>query len=366
MGTYRIAVLPGDGIGPEVMKEALKVLRAVERAIPHLRFNCQEYPTGALCYQRTGTDLPVKTFEACKQSDAILFGSAGLPDIRFADGTEILPQITLRFVLDLYAGVRPIKRYGGIPPVLKANPPIDYILLRENTEGLYASRGGGVRIGGELAVDNMVITRKGTERIVRYAFMLAEKRNGAPADGKKRVTCVDKSNVLRSMALFREVFDQVASEFQDIASDHVYADAMALYMVQQPQRFDVVVMENMFGDILSDLAAGTVGGMGLAPSADVGEKYGLFQSSHGSAPDIAGKGIANPVAQILSVAMMLNWLGDQKLDPQVKKAAKTIEAGVAKVLMDPQYHTADQGGRASTSIFGDAVANEVEGLVEPS
>ena len=366
MGTYRIAVLPGDGVGPEVTEEALKVLNAVERAFPNLRFNCKEYPTGALCYQKTGTDLPLETFEACMQSDAILFGSAGLPDIRFPDGTEIAPQLTLRFKLDLYAGVRPIKRYAGVPSVLKGDPSIDYILLRENTEGLYASRGGGVRIGGELAIDNMVITRKGTERIVRYAFRLAEKRNGAPADRKKRVTCVDKSNVLRSMAFFREVFDQVASEFQGITTDHVYVDAMALYMVQQPQRFDVVVMENMFGDILSDLAAGTVGGMGLAPSADVGENYGLFQSSHGSAPDIAGKGIANPVAQILSTAMMLDWLGDRKSDLQAKMAAKTIEAGVAKVLRDLQHHTADLSGKASTSMVGDAVAKEVERLVEPS
>jgi 3-isopropylmalate dehydrogenase len=366
MGNFKIAVLPGDGIGPEVIKESLKVLKAVERALPQLRFDCQEYPLGALCYQKTGTDLPLETFEACMQSDAILFGSAGLPDIRFPDGTEIAPQLTLRFKLDLYAGVRPIKRYAGVPSVLKGDPSIDYILLRENTEGLYASRGGGVRIGGELAIDNMVITRKGTERIVRYAFRLAEKRNGAPADRKKRVTCVDKSNVLRSMAFFREVFDQVASEFQGITTDHVYVDAMALYMVQQPQRFDVVVMENMFGDILSDLAAGTVGGMGLAPSADVGENYGLFQSSHGSAPDIAGKGIANPVAQILSAAMMLDWLGDRKSDLQAKMAAKTIEAGVAKVLRDLQHHTADLSGKASTSMVGDAVAKEVERSVEPS
>jgi len=359
--TYQIAVLPGDGVGPEVMREALKVLKAVEMAFPNLRFNFKEYPTGARYYQQTGSDLPQETFEACKQSDAILFGSAGLPDIRYPDGTEVAPQLTLRFALDLYAGVRPIKRYAGVPAVLAENPPIDYVILRENTEGLYASRGGGVRIGKELVIDNMVITRKGTERIVRYAFRLAQKRNGAPADRKKRVTCVDKANVLRSMAFFRETFDEVASEFKDIIADHVYVDAMALYMVQQPQRFDVVVMENMFGDILSDLAAATVGGMGLAPSADVGENYGLFQPSHGSAPDIAGKGIANPAAQILSVAMMLDWLGDRRSDPDAKKGAKAIETAMAKVLMNPRYHTADLGGNAPTTMVGDAVANEVRG-----
>ena len=170
MGNYRIAVLAGDGIGPEVMKESLKVLRAVEKAYPGLRFQFQECPTGARCYLEKGADLPAETMKACKESDAILFGSAGLPDVRYADGTEIAPQLTLRFTLDLYAGIRPIKKYAGIRPVLAGDPPIDYVIFRENTEGLYASRGGGVRVGNELAVDNMIITRKGTERIVKYAF----------------------------------------------------------------------------------------------------------------------------------------------------------------------------------------------------
>jgi len=360
MGIYKIAVLPGDGVGPELIREARKVLRAVEKVFPDLQFDCKEFPTGALCYQKTGCDLPIETFEACRTSDAIFFGSAGLPDIRYSDGTEIAPQLTLRFTLDLYAGIRPIKKYAGVPAVLASDPPIDYIVLRENTEGLYASRGGGVRIGKELAVDNMVVTRKGTERIVRYAFQLARKRNGAPADGRRRVTCVDKANVLKSMAFFRETFDRVASEFQDIITDHIYVDAAALYMVQQPQRFDVMVMENMFGDILSDLAAGTVGGMGLGPSADVSDDYGLFQPSHGSAPDIAGKGVANPIAQILSAAMMLDWLGDKKSDPHAKMGAKAIEDAVMRVLKDPRYHTMDLGGKASTERAGDAVANEVK------
>ena len=362
MGNYKLAILPGDGIGPEVMKESLKVLKAVERAFPQLRFDCQEYPIGALCYQKTGTDLPTETFKACLESDAILFGSAGLPDIRFPDGTEIAPQLTLRFKLDLYAGIRPIKRYSGVPPVLAGNPPVDYVLIRENTEGLYASRGGGVRIGDELAIDNMVITRKGTERIVRFAFRIAQKRNGAPADRRRRVTCVDKANVLRSMAFFREIFDRVSSEFQDVLVERVYVDAMAFYMAQQPQCLDVVVMENMFGDILSDLGAGTVGGMGLAPSADVGDKYGLFQPSHGSAPDLADKKVANPIAQILSAAMMLDWLGDRRSDPDVKRGAQSIEAAVATVLMNSQYHTPDLGGNASTTMVGDAVAHGVRGL----
>ncbi len=359
MGTYQIAVLPGDGIGPEVMAEALKVLQAVEAAFPALRFTCKEYPTGARCYQETGSDLPSETLQACRTSDAILFGAAGLPNIRFADGTEIAPQLTLRFVLDLYAGVRPIKRLTGVPPTLAGDPAIDYVILRENTEGLYASRGGGIRVGNQVATDSMVITRAGTERIVRYAFRLAQKRHGAPADGKRRVTCVDKANVLKSMAFFRQIFDEVAHEFPGIETDHAYVDAMTLYMVKRPLRFDVVVAENLFGDIISDLAAGTIGGMGLAPSADVGDTYGVFQASHGTAPDIAGKGIANPIAQILSAGMMLEWLGERKQDREASAAALAIEAAVGVTLRDRCCHTADLGGVASTRVVGDAVASHI-------
>ena len=359
METYRIAVLPGDGIGPEVMAEALKVLRTVETAFPGLRFDCKEYRAGARCYKEIGTDLPSETLEACKTADAILFGSTGDPSLRFPDGTEIAPQLTLRFVLDLYAGIRPIRRYAGVPPVLADDPAIDYVIMRENTEGLYASRGAGVKVGEHVAVDSMVITRPGTERIVRYAFRIAQGRQGAPADKVRRVTCVDKANVLKSMAFFRQIFYNVAREFPSIQTEHAYVDAMTMYMVRRPLHYDVVVAENMFGDIISDLAAGTVGGLGLAPSADVSDAYGLFQPSHGTAPDIAGKGIANPIAQILSVGMMLEWLAERKQDVQAGKAARAIETAVEATLRDSRYHTADIGGRAATGAVGDAVAAEI-------
>ena len=362
MATYRIAVLPGDGIGPEVMAEALKVLRAVEANFPGLAFECKEYRTGARCFQETGTDLPSETLEACRTVDAILFGSAGLPDVRFPDATEIAPQLTLRVALDLYAGIRPIRRYAGVPPALAADPANDYVIVRENTEGLYASRGGGVRVGNQVAIDSMVVTRAGTERIARYAFRLAQRRSGAPGDGVRRVTCVDKANVLTSMAFFRQVFDEVAGAYPSVAAEHMYVDAMTVAMVQRPQRLAVVVAENMFGDILSDLGAGTVGGMGLTPSADVGDAHGLFQPSHGTAPDIAGKGIANPIAQILSTGMMLEWLAERRQDPRALAAAQAIEAAVTATLADPTYHTPDLGGRAITGAVGDAVASALHDL----
>jgi 3-isopropylmalate dehydrogenase len=359
LGIYRIAVLPGDGIGPEVMREALKVLQAVESVFPDLRFTCTEYPAGARCCQETGNDLPAETLEACRTADAILFGSAGLPEVRLPDGTETRPQLKLRFQLDLYAGVRPIKRYAGVPPVLAGDPTIDYVIVRENTEGLFASEAGGARVGDHVAVDNMVITRAGTERIVRAAFRLARQHHGAPADGTRRVTCVDKANVFRSMAFFRGIFNEVSREFPDIATEHAYVDATALFMVQRPLRLDVVVTENMFGDILSDLGAGTIGGLGLAPSGDIGDTYGLFQPSHGTAPDIAGKGIANPVAQILSARMMLEWLGGRKHDAQLSAAGSAIEAAVEATLREPRNHTVDIGGRASTGAVGDAIASQI-------
>ncbi len=359
MGSYNIAVLPGDGIGPEVVAESVKVLLALEKPFPNVRLIFSEHPIGAKCYKETGADLPDETLEACKTNDAVLFGSAGDPSIRFADGTEIAPQLTLRFVLDLYAGIRPIKKYPGIAPLLAADPPIDYVIMRENTEGLYASRGGGVRLGDEMAVDSMVITRKGTERIVKYAFEVANQRKGAPRDRKKRVTCVDKANVLKSQAYFREIYNGVAEGYPDTERDYAYVDAYTVHQIARPDLYDVVVAENMFGDIISDLAAGTIGGLGLAPSADVGDRYGVFQPSHGTAPDIAGQGIANPIAQILSASMMLTWLGERNDDADAIAAAAAIDDAVGRVLNSKSSHTGDLGGNAKTLDVGDAVASEL-------
>lgn len=364
MTAYRIAQIGGDGIGPEVLAEGVKVAEAAAgRASVKITWEPAE--VGAALYRRTGEDLPKEALDLCKSADAILFGAAGLPDVRFPDGTEIAPQITLRFLLDLYAGVRPIRLYPGVPSplALPAGRTIDYVVMRENTEGLFAARSGGATVGDDLVADTMVITRKGTERIVRRSFELALRRAAAPSTGGAGagpcVTCVDKANVFRSMAFFRKIFREVAADFPAVATDVAYIDAMTMYVVQAPWRFDVVVLENMYGDILSDLGAATVGGLGMAPSGDVGDRWALFQPSHGTAPDIAGKGLANPIGMILSAAMMLEWLGHRHHDPAALDAAARIERAVRETLAQERTKTPDIGGRASTREVGDAIASAV-------
>ncbi|MEW6753986.1 MAG: isocitrate/isopropylmalate dehydrogenase family protein [Candidatus Latescibacterota bacterium] len=353
---YEIAVLGGDGIGPEVVEQAVEVLQQVAgRCGMGLRFT--DHPCGADCYLKCGTPLPAATLEACRAADAVLLGAMGRPDVRWPDGTEMRPQIDLRFQLDLYAGVRPIYLYAAEHTPLKGLGPgdIDLVILRENVEGLFASMNGGIELRGEVAVDSMVITRSGTERVVRFAFELARRRGRQPM----KVTCVDKANVLRSMAFFRRIFDSVAASYPDVEREHAYVDALALHLVRRPASFDVLVMENMYGDITSDLAAGLVGGMGMAPSADIGEQAGVFQPSHGTAPDIAGLGVANPVATILSAAMMLDWFADRHGDAAARQGAQRIGAAVRQVLETPGTGTPDLGGRMTTQEMGKAVAGAV-------
>jgi 3-isopropylmalate dehydrogenase len=361
--TYRIIALPGDGIGPEVMEETLKVLNGALPDSGGSKIEYSEHPLGAAHYKRTGKILPTELIEKCKASDAVLLSAIGLPDIRMPDGTEVQPHqvVGLRKALDLYAAVRPIKLYPGAPSVLKnVGPGIDFIVLRENTEGLFASFGGGSAANDQAVADTMLITRQGTERIVEFAFRLAKRRNGRPLDGRRMVTCVDKANVFRSLAFFRKVFHQVAALHADIAVESCYVDAMSLYMVQAPWNYDVLVMENMFGDILSDLGAGLVGGLGLGPSAEIGESYALFQPSHGSAPEIAGMNVANPLATILSAAMMLDWLGERNEDADVTMAARRIESAVAEIIRVGNVLTSDLGGNATTAQMGDAVLKVIE------
>lgn len=358
MGTYKIAMLPGDGIGPEVMAEATRVLREIGR-LRGLAFELESFDAGAERFLKTGVTMPEEVFHACKAADAIMMGAIGLPEARHPDGREVNGDVIfrLRFDLDLYAGVRPVKLYEGIvSPLRDVSKGIDYVIVRENVEGLYASRTGGCNVRDEVATDTIVMTRTGIEKITRFAFRLAEKRSGRPGDGRKLVTCVDKANVLSSYAYFRKIYDEVAGEYPDIARDYAYVDAMTLYQVLNPHHYDVVVAENMFGDIISDLSSATVGGMGMAPSGDIGDNHAMFQPSHGSAPTIAGKSLANPLATILSAAMMLEWLGDRHNDDRAKAAASDIERAVQAVLKEGRYRTADIGGNSSTAEVGEAVA----------
>ncbi|MFO1195619.1 MAG: isocitrate/isopropylmalate dehydrogenase family protein [Burkholderiaceae bacterium] len=361
MNTYDIAVVHGDGIGPEVCSSAVRVLSALPVVGGLLRFS--EYPGGAVEYQRSGSALPDRTLEACRASHAVLHGATGIPGITYPDGTEVGIEfgLKLRFTLDLYANIRPIRLREGVRSPLARQAPgsIDYVIVRENTEGLYAARGAGVVLRDETAVDSLVITRKGTERVCRVAFELARSRNGAPADGRKRVTCCDKANVLRSYAFFRRVFDDVARDYPDIEVDYAYADAITCHLVERPGHFDVIVTENMFGDIISDLAAASVGSMGMSPSAEVGTERGFFQAAHGSAPTIAGQNVANPYGTILSAAAMLEWLGKRHADERLTAGAQAVEASVGRALRHPSGLTRDLGGQASTT---DITQRVVDGL----
>jgi 3-isopropylmalate dehydrogenase len=365
--TYAVALLPGDGIGPEVVAEAVRVLEELERLTAgELAFELETFDAGAAAWRRSGEALDDAAFAACAAADAILLGAVGLPDARHPDGREAGSDAVfrLRFGLDLYAGIRPIRLYPGVStPLRDPGPGIDYVIVRENVEGVYAGRHGGSRVDGQVAADTSIVTRAGTQRIVERAFATARTRQGAPADGTARVTCVDKANVLASYAFFREIAAEVAAGQAGVAFEAVYVDAAALYLVTRPSAFDVLVAENMFGDILSDLGAGTVGGLGLAPSADVGLEHGLFQASHGSAPDIAGRGVANPLATILSAALLLDWVGERRDDALARRAAGWVDDAVAAALVDGSAHTADLGGGTSTAAAGDAVLTALRRLV---
>ena len=345
MRDYTIAVVAGDGIGPEVTVCAIDILNRASGVVGGFGLTFVDAPAGAELYLKSGNALPAASLETCRDADAILLGACGLPGVRYPDGTEIIPQVTLRIVLDLYAGIRPARRLRGVPIPLATKGPIDFVVVRESTEGIFASLGAGIVLGDQLATDTQVITRKGTERVVRAAFELARRRKKA----EPRVTCVDKANILRSFAFFRKIFDEVAACFPDVAADHMYVDAAAMEMVRKPERFDVMVTENLLGDILSDLAAGMVGGLGVAPSADIGDRHAVFQPCHGTAPDIAGKGVANPIATILSGVMLLDYLADRHEDPSARAAARLVERAVFTSLESGEARTLDVGGHASTA-----------------
>jgi 3-isopropylmalate dehydrogenase len=355
---FNICVLPGDGIGVEVMAPCIAILQRAAERIGGFALHFEEHQAGAFTYRDTGKALPDKTLEAARSADAILLGAMGWPDIRYPDGTEIAPQLDLRFAFDLYAGVRPIRALPNVPNAL-ADPraaDIDFVLIRESTEGLFASRGKGVVIDDREARDTLVITREVSERLFNFSFELARSRR---AQGKAGlVTCVDKANVFTSFAFFRKLFDECAARHPDIKADRAYVDATALYMLKRPWTFDVLVTENMFGDILSDLAAGLCGGMGFAPSADVGDKHAVFQPCHGTAPDIAGQGKANPIAAILSGAMMVEWLGRRHDSAEAVRAGSLIRNAVDAALTGG-IRPCEVGGADGTGAIARAVLDNL-------
>jgi 3-isopropylmalate dehydrogenase len=296
---------------------------------------------------------------AARAADAILLGAMGLPDVRYRDGTEITPQIDLRERLGLYAGVRPIRVLNGAPTPL-ADPrarAIDCVLVRESTEGLFAGRRESRR-DGDAVLDTQRISRPACERLFAFAFDLARTRRSQGKVG--RVTCVDKANVLPSMAYFRGIFLEIARTYPDVSADCLYVDAAGLQLVRAPWTFDVIVTENMFGDILSDVGAGLVGGMGMAPSADIGDRHAVFQPAHGSAPDIAGRGTANPTAMILSAAMMLNWLGVRHDDAGCRDAGTLLNWAIESAFADEGLVTSENGGTATTADVANAVGRALD------
>lgn len=350
---FHIAVLPGDGIGHEVMKPALDVLRRIEETTPGLSFRYTEAPAGAEEYKATGKSMSAGTVKLCETADAILLGACGLPSIRYPDNTEIMPQVELRFIFDLYAGVRPARLIPGVPsPIAGAHEKgIDFVLIRESTEGLFASMGKGVTTKDD-ARETLVVTRGKTERLFDFSLKLAERRKARGKPGK--LSLVDKANVFKAFNWQRDIFNERKAKFPDVETEMVYVDACAAMMVLRPQRFDVMVMENMFGDILSDLAAGLIGGLGIAPSADIGDTHAVFQPCHGTAPDIMGQGKANPTAMILSAAMMLDWLADKHDVPVAAEAAQRIERAVDKAYA-AGLKPMEYGGTDGTSAIAKAV-----------
>ena len=327
---YDIAIISGDGIGREVMDACEYMLDKLD-----LEFRFTYGEAGFECFNKNGTTLPDETIKMANKSDAVLFGaSTSTPG-------EPSPIINLRKELNVYANIRPIKSYKGVNCI---RDDINFVIVRENTEGLYSQ----VEYGD---CDKMIaerhITRNASERISKAAFNLCIKR------GENKVACVHKSNVLKKTdGVFKESFYKIAKDYPQITTEDYYVDAMAMYLLTQPQNFDVIVSSNLFGDILSDESAGLVGGLGLAPSGNIGAHNGLFEPVHGSAPDIAGKHIANPCSMILSASMMLDYLGEWEIANDIKNA-------VEKVIADCKIRTPDLGGDACTMDITKAIVKEL-------
>ncbi|MGP8077495.1 MAG: isocitrate/isopropylmalate dehydrogenase family protein [Thermoplasmata archaeon] len=367
---YEVAVFAGDGTGPEVIREGLKVLAALAEGGP-APWRATEYPGGGQYYLAHGREWEPDGEAAARRADAILLGAVGWPGAMLPNGDLAGRALVLglREGLDLFANVRPCRLYPGVTHRISGEfreiwspKNVDLTIVRENTEGLYTPARGRLRRGGEteVAIDTRVITRRGCERIARFAYELARTRpRGAPEDGVRRLTCVDKSNVLEGCRFFRETFDRIGREYPDIERDYAYVDAFTQWLVRNPEHYSVVVASNMMGDIITDLAAVLQGGMGFASGGNVGLDHAMFEPVHGSAPKHAGRNRVNPFATFFALEQLLRWLGSKHADPRLVGQADRLERAVARVLAEGRARTYDQGGSTTTSEAGDRVAESV-------
>jgi len=374
-----IALLPGDGIGVEVVEHARRVLEMVAK-LDGLALTFDEIPGGAQYFLANGRDWPEGAERRCAEADVIILGAVGWPDPH-GRGTALRPDgkmagwsliVGNRVGLDLYANIRPVKLLPGVRHLISGTfkqvwepENVDIVFIRENTEDLYAGAGGMLAPGGEaqVAVDSRIITRRATERILRIAFETAMKDDRQRADGVRRVTCVAKDNVLHGCRLFVRLFDELGEQYPDVEREVVLVDAFTQWLVRRPEHYDVVVAPNMFGDIITELASALQGGIGLSIGCNVGDRHGMFEPIHGSAPKHAGRDRANPMAAVLAAAEALEWLGGRRADDALVIAGARIEAAVREVLRKGQTLTYDlvgQGRAASGSAVTDAVVHELE------
>jgi isocitrate/isopropylmalate dehydrogenase len=367
---YEVAAFPGDGTGPEVVREGIKILDVLAETGP-APWRLTEYPGGGQYYLKSGREWDPEGEAAAHRADAILLGAVGWPGATLPNG-DIAGRalvLGLRESLDLFANVRPCRLYPGVKHRISgeyrevwAPKNVDMVIVRENTEDLYTPARGRLSRGGatEVAVDTRLITRKGAERVIRYAFETARARErGAPEDGVRRVTCVDKSNVMEGCRFFRETFDRVAVDYPEIERDYAYVDAFTQWLVRNPEHYNVVVATNMMGDIITDLASVLQGGMGFAAGGNIGSEHGMFEPVHGSAPKYAGKNQVNPFATFFAVEQMLRWVGTRHGDRRLLGAADRLERAIARTLRDGRAQTYDQGGTVTTSGAGDLLARAV-------
>ncbi len=354
MKTYNIGVIAGDGIGPEVTAEGLKVLRAVMKTED---FDCNfvEYPYSGEYYLKTKQLVPESAIAEWATLDAVLLGAIGHPDVE-TGLVERSVILGLRFGLDLYINLRPIKLYSSRLCPLKDKKPedIDFVVVRENTEGLYSQIGGHLKKGtpDEVATVTGIYTRKGVERAIRYSFEFAKAR-AALRNKPPKLTMVDKANAIRPQDIWTRTFSEVGAEYPDVQQDHAYVDACTMWMIKNPEWFDVVVTSNLFGDVITDLGSMLQGGMGIAASGNLHPgKTSMFEPIHGSAPKYAGKNVACPLGAIMAVQLMLDYVGE-------KRAALRIENGVAHLLSSGRITSVDARSGRSTTETGDMVRESI-------